>query len=74
MRLWNEFSENGYKFEAFIPTDSSEAAWLLKVTNETTGDVVVQREIPMLRAPIFGPDVDDVATLNQVVEEELGKL
>lgn len=74
MRLWNEYTIGNYTFEAFIPTDSSEKGWRLSVTETATGHLAVERLILMTHAPVFGPDVDDVAELNRNVEEVIKEL
>jgi hypothetical protein len=73
MRLWNEFTLNWHKFEAYLPTNSSEKSWRLQVTN-LEGKVVAERSIPMDYAPVFGPDVADVAELDKQIEVVIKEL
>ncbi len=63
MKLYDEFEERGYKVQAFLPTNSSEKDWIVKV-------FIKEIKIPMNIEPRFGVDSNDLRAL----EEETAKL
>lgn len=76
MTGYSVFEENGYKFETFIPSDRTEPReWLLVVTKD--GEKVRELRVPMSHAPVFGPDLEDVAALERaadpIIKEFLGE-
>jgi len=73
MQEWRRFDLAGYVFVAYLPSNETETGWRLTVT--AAGETVRDEVIPMLHPPVFGPDVEDVAALDQRVEvliRELG--
>lgn len=65
-----EFTLGGYHFEAHLPGSSTERSVWTIIVRRTTDDIrVAYEEIPLMHPPVFGPDVEDVDTLNARVEE-----
>lgn len=68
-----EFTLGEWLFKSFQPAhDGAPHEWLLVATD---GDRKLERHIPMFHTNIFGPDVEDVAALEEAVEvmiKELG--
>ena len=70
---YGSFEESGYKITAFMPSgDHEPREWY--VTFENEGLAAKELRIPMLYAPIFGPDVADVAELEEKVDAMLKDL
>lgn len=72
--FWGEFVLEGYHFHAeYGDNEKGSPNWFLTVSDQEGG---ARRciEIPMLYTPTFGPDVDDVATLNEKVKEVIKEL
>lgn len=71
--LYGAFEEKGYSVRALMPrTNAQPQAWVVEFSKD--GEVVRREEIPMTYAPVFGPDVEDVAMLEAEVDRILGEL
>ena len=67
MDEWSEFLLKGWNFTAYMPsTDSETQQWTMAITDPLGHKIAMY--VPMFHAPIFGPDVEDVAALNDAVE------
>lgn len=67
MSTYGEFDLNGWHFKAEMPdSDDEPRQWTITFSNPEGLEHV--RSATMLYAPIFGPDIDDVATLNETIE------
>jgi hypothetical protein len=73
MSEWSRFELDGYTFIASLPDKYvDEQVFTICVMR---GDATIRSEtIPLIHEPIFGPDVDDVASLNGRVEEIITEL
>lgn len=72
--FWGDFDLEGYHFNAeYGDNQQGHPHWFLTVSDQKGG---ARRclEIPMVYTPTFGPDVDDVATLNEKVENVIKEL
>jgi len=70
MQLYGTFSENGYSFQAYIPTKDGEPIGFdlrILIGNQIKHSLLV----PMLYAPAFGVDVGDASHLEAVVGQVL---
>jgi hypothetical protein len=73
MTEWSRFELGGYTFTASLP-DSAADAQVFAIC-VMRGDTVIRSEtVPLIHQPIFGPDVGDVAALNERVEEIITEL
>jgi hypothetical protein len=67
------FAEKGFDFAAFMPaSDAEPCRWRVIVAVNRTW--VFEYEVPMGHAPLFGPDVEDVAALEDVTDKVVGLL
>jgi hypothetical protein len=65
---YGTFTLNGYVFTRFLPSSANERCeWLITVTRD--GTEVRRETVSIVYAPIFGPDVEDVARCDARVEE-----
>lgn len=77
MKLYGEFEEAGYRVRSYMPDSYNEPIeWYVKVTKQENGQEITVKElrIPMLYAPIFGPDIGDVANLEQETDTLIKEL
>ena len=78
--LYGSFEEGGYTFKAFMPAnDSQPRQWTIEVyksagRHSDQKEPVLVEQVPMLYAPIFGPDADDVAMLEKKAAEIIERL
>lgn len=72
--FWGDFDLEGYHFNAEYGNNKhGYPNWFLTVSGQK-GSAKRCFEIPMVYTPTFGPDVDDVATLNEKVEAVIKEL
>jgi hypothetical protein len=73
MTEWSRFELGGYTFTASLPDSAAEAqVFAIRVLR---GAAEIRSEtLPLIHPPIFGPDADDVAALNERVEEIIAEL
>lgn len=70
MLLYGTFEENGYAFEAYIPSsDADPVAFELRIIVETEAKFVLF--VPMTYVPTFGVDVGDIQFLESVLDRVL---
>jgi hypothetical protein len=75
LSLFGQFSENGYKVEAYMPRTSAQPRqWTIKVYNEGDDEALRIETVPMLYEPVFGPDVEDKAALEERVDSLMREL
>lgn len=77
MREWSRFELGGYRFVAFLPDSGADTmSWTIVITDISGAKRPGREEhVTLTHAPRFGPDVDDVAQLEERVEQlilELG--
>lgn len=73
MDEWSRFELKGHVFVAYLPSSREEPkVFTLVVSKE--GQEVRRETVPLLYEPVFGPDVGDVAALNERVEEVVREL
>ncbi len=71
--LFASCNENGYTFDAYLPNnDKVPNQFILKTYN--TNKQVYTSNIEMLYRPIFGPDVGDVQSLENELDNLIKKL
>lgn len=72
--FWGDFDLEGYHFNAeYGDNKQGHPNWFLTVSDQK-GSATRCFEIPMVYTPTFGPDVGDVATLNEKVEAVIKEL
>lgn len=65
--LFGTFEEKGYCFEALMPaSDEERCEFRLQV--KANGGLLLDIPVAMLYRPIFGPDVGDVAALEDLTD------
>lgn len=70
---YGQFDEKGYHFEARIPASEGERrAFLLTVSRDS--QPLLELDVEMLYAPIFGVDAGDAALLEDVTSKVLDLL
>jgi hypothetical protein len=73
MTEWSRFERGGDTFIASLPDSAAEAQVFAICVMR--GDRVIRSEtVPLIHQPIFGPDVGDVAALEERVEEIVTEL
>jgi|TARA_Y100000310_G_C20642776_1_gene794905 hypothetical protein len=73
MELYGSFEEKGYKIEAYLPSNKEDSCeWVIRAYKDK--EIVKEVNVPLFHPPIFGPDVEDVATLEDKTEELLNSL
>lgn len=73
MQEWARFELKGHSFVAYLPSDDAEeSVFTLSVVSD--GTELRREKIALFHRPIFGPDVEDVAMLNEKVEEIIADL
>lgn len=73
MDEWNRFELGGHVFVAYLPSAASEApTFTLSVLK--SGTEIRRETLPLLYPPIFGPDAEDVARLDDRVEAVIKEL
>lgn len=73
MDKYGSFEENGYTVTAYMPSEEKDPLeWYVEIKQ---GDEIVKQEnIAMMFAPLFGPDVCDVAKLEEITDKLLREL
>jgi len=67
MYLYSHFEEKGYRFEAYVPdSDVDPVEFELRILVD--GSPKASFSIPMTYRPVFGIDIDDLATLEMVAD------
>ena len=67
MYLYGAFEEKGYRFESYVPdTDADPVEFERRILIGST--TVASFSIPMTYRPVFGVDVDDARTLEDVAD------
>lgn len=67
MIKWSDYEQGGVIFEAFLPSDEAEPQeWLLRASRN--GVLLAERRIRLIWVPRFGPDVSDVAQLEEALD------
>lgn len=67
------FDLAGCHFACYLPmSGSDEQVWTIIVTKD--GKEVRRDKVQLLHAPVFGPDVGDVGSLNDRVEEMIKEM
>lgn len=64
--VYGAFTLGDTKVTAYLPNHEPDE-W--SVVIELPNEEAITRTLPMFHAPIFGPDVEDVAALNEFIEE-----
>lgn len=65
--LHGSFSIRGGTMSAYMPASADdEQQWMVEFVKD--GEVVFTEHIDMIYAPVFGPDVEDVDSLNRRIE------
>ena len=60
-------------FTCFLPSsDDEESVWTITVTKD--GRELRRETLPLLYRPIFGPDIEDCAVLDERIEEIIKEL
>ncbi|MGN6519981.1 MAG: hypothetical protein ACTHK2_11220 [Dokdonella sp.] len=73
MIKWSDYEQGGVVFEAFLPSDETEPQeWLLRASRN--GVLLTERRISLVWVPRFGPDVSDVAQLEEALDDMLIEL
>jgi len=67
MIKWSDYEQSGVIFEAFLPSDEAEPQeWLLRASRN--GVLLAERRTRLVWVPRFGPDVSDVAQLEEALD------
>lgn len=73
MDLYGSFKEREYKVEAYLPSsDNDHLEWIIRAYKKNK--LVREIKVPIIHRPIFGPDIEDVATLEEKTEEFINSL
>jgi hypothetical protein len=73
MDEWSRFTLAGHLFVAYLPSDVDEPqAFTVVVTRK--GKEIRRESISLIHEPTFGPDVADIAVLDQLVEKIIAEL
>lgn len=73
MQEWSRFELKGHTFVAYLPSDDTEES-VFSISVLKDGAELRREKIALFHRPIFGPDVEDVAMLNEKVEEIIADL
>ena len=73
MQEWAQFELKGHTFIAYLPSDDTEEQ-VFTISVLKDGTELHRETVALFHRPIFGPDVEDVATLNEKVEEIIADL
>lgn len=73
MVKWSDYEQDGVIFEAFLPSDETETQeWLVRASRG--GILLTERRIRLTWVPRFGPDISDVAQLEEALDGMLVEL
>ena len=70
---WSRFELGGYTFIASLP-DSAAEEQVFTIHVRRGAAEIRSETVPLFHPPLFGPDVDDVAALQERVEEIIREL
>jgi hypothetical protein len=73
MQEWSRFELKDHTFIAYLPSDATEES-VFTVSVLKAGTEIRSEKIRLFHRPIFGPDVEDVAKLNEKVEAIIADL
>ncbi|MCI0431768.1 MAG: hypothetical protein L0210_14655 [Rhodospirillales bacterium] len=73
MLEWSRFELKAHTFIAYLPSDGKEESVFTVAVLKDSAEIR-REKIELFHRPIFGPDVDDVARLNEKVEEIIADL
>lgn len=67
MDKYGAFEEKGYRFESYVPSEKADPVEF-KLRILINDAIVASFSIPMVYRPVFGVDVGDASTLEEVTE------
>lgn len=71
--IYGSFDDDRFHVEAFMPCDETELnQWTIRIFKDTV--LIRQETIPMDYVPTFGPDVSDVAVMEERTDQLLKEM
>lgn len=70
---WSRFDLKDHTFVANMPSDSTEESVFMIAVSKGVAEIR-REEVRLFHRPLFGPDVDDVASLSEKVEQIIANM